>query len=86
MEKDLRYKKGFGGAVLMDLSKAFDTRNHDQNYTGMVSVKAVSNSFLVIQIIDGIRQGLTRILVHGKSYSKGFLKDLSLVVFYSIFI
>ena len=28
MEKSLG-NKGFGGAILMDLSKAFDTLNHD---------------------------------------------------------
>ena len=28
MENDFR-RKGFGGAVLMDLSKAFDTLNHE---------------------------------------------------------
>ena len=44
------------------------------------------NCFLVILIIDSIGQRLTRILVHGENCFKGFLKDLSFVLFFSIFI
>ena len=43
--------KGFGGALLMDLFKAFDTINHDlliASFMRMVSIKVVSNSFLII--------------------------------------
>ena len=29
MKKEVLANEGFGGAVLMDLSKAFDTINHD---------------------------------------------------------
>ena len=37
-------------------------------------------------MIDAIGERLTKILVHGKSYSKWFLKNLSLVLFFSIYL
>ena len=44
--KNVLDKKGYGGAVLMYLSKAFDTLNHDlfiANYMLMVFQKSLSN-------------------------------------------
>ena len=47
-------KKGYIGAVLMDLSKAFDTVNHDlyQNYIHPVTVKMHLWSFWTPCLIE----------------------------------
>ena len=62
--------KGYGGAVLMDLSKAFDTLNH-----GLLIAKLSAYGFEhdALKFIysylqaDGTERKLTQHLVHGKN-------------------
>ena len=73
----------------MDLFKAFDTINRDLLIAKLHAYRFDKSSLKLIFSylkIDGIGERLTRILVHGKSCSKGFLMDLSLALFFSIFI
>ena len=69
MEKNFD-DKGYGGAVLMDLSKAFDTLNH-----GLLIAKLSAYGFEydALKFIysylqaDGTERKLTQHLVHGKN-------------------
>ena len=50
----------------------------------MVSAMTPLSSFIFTWIIDGIKQKLIRNLVNGKSWVKGFMKGISLDLFYLI--
>ena len=62
--------KGFAGALLMDLSKAFDTINHDLLVEKLHAYGFSNDSFKLLYSylkIDGIEQKITINSVHGKS-------------------
>ena len=74
-------KLGFAGALLMDLSKAFDTINHE-----LVKAKLPAYGFSIeaLEVLEDIynkggkESRSLELLVHGLSYFKEFHKDRSL--------
>ena len=71
-------KQGFAGALLMDLSKAFDTINHE-----LVKAKLPAYGFFIeaLEVLEDIynkggkESRSLELLVHGLSYFKEFHKD-----------
>ena len=57
---------GFAGALLMDLSKAFDCLNHERNCMHMVLVEVPSRLFTAIFRIEGKGSKLMVPLARGK--------------------
>ena len=70
--------KSFGGAALMDLSKALDTKNHDPLIAKRHAYGFDKSSLKYFVSYLNNRWH--------RASSKGFLKDLFLVLFFSIFI
>ena len=71
----------------MELSKAFDTINHDFLVAKLHTYGFSNDSLKLLYSylkIDGIEQKLTTNLGRGKSWVKVFLKGLSLDLFYLI--
>ena len=69
--------KGYAGAVLMDLSKAFDTINHELMIAKLSAYGLDKGSLKIIKatsVIVGNVQKSVLVSVHGHSYYKVFLK------------
>ena len=81
-------KQGFAGALLMDLSKAFDTINHE-----LLIAKLHAYGFFtdVLEVLLSYLQDrwqrvkINRTFCFGVSYFKEFYKDQFLVLYCSIF-
>ena len=86
--KNVLDKKGYGGAVLMDLSKAFDTLNHDLLIAKLHAYGFSEESLqLINSYLTNRWQRSMRVLVIGlnfyKDYHKGlFLGRYSLIYIY----
>ena len=86
--KSVLNKKGLGGGVSMDLSKAFDTIKHDLLIAKLYAYGFSKKSLKLLDSYLSNRWHRTKInnLVHGKSWFKECHKDLFLVLFFLIFI
>ena len=71
-------KKGYAGAVLMDLSKTFDTINHELLLAKLNAYDFDKNLLEIIRnlVIVGKEQRLIQLLVLGLYYLKVFHKAL----------
>ena len=73
-------RRGYAGAVLMDLSKAFDCINHD-----LLIAKLHAYGFS-IKALKMIKSYLSNLLVHGQNYSWVCHRDRFLDQFYLTFL
>ena len=67
-------EQGFAGALLVDLSKTFDTINHE-----VLTAKLHAYGFSIEALEVLLMSGSIQFLVHGLSYFKDFRKDRFLV-------
>ena len=65
--KNVLDKKGYGEAVLMDLSKAFDTLNHDF-LIAMLHVSSINKALFNKSKVKGKGQRSMRVLVIGVNF------------------
>ena len=86
--KKVSDKKGFGGTVLMDLSKDFDTIKHDLLVAQLYAYGFNKESLKLLHNYLSNRWHRTKInnLVYSKSWFKEYWNDLFLVLFFLIFI
>ena len=77
--------KGYRGTVLMDLSKAFDTLNHDLLIAKLHAYGFDMKTLKLLHSYLTKRWQRTKVLVHGQSYYKASLGVLFFGLFFPIF-